>query len=235
LALAEKRTWGAVERDERLRAAWRVTVAQEIAPERWCSRMRMDTNNSLRRFEARTTRGERVSRTRAPPQYHAPIEHDGRRYGRPVSSGWGQTTGAVFEVYIERFFLPSLRRGQVAVMDYPSTHKGEWVRVLIRSVGWELPYLPPCASDSALSRRPTRSSSRVFFARQRPGADQKRWRRAWVMCSRKALPVTQEGSLSIAHTSRPVNIVTACASINHHMLYHVTSVLSIYCILAKLR
>jgi transposase len=59
----------------------------------------------------------------------------------------GATTGAVFEVYIEKVLLPSLRRGQVVVMDNLSTHKGERIRKLVRSAGCELLYLPPYSPD----------------------------------------------------------------------------------------
>ena len=58
----------------------------------------------------------------------------------------GATTGAVFEVYIEKVLLPSLRRGQVMVMDNLSTHKDERVRELVRSAGCELLYLLPYSS-----------------------------------------------------------------------------------------
>jgi transposase len=59
----------------------------------------------------------------------------------------GATTGIVFETYIEKILVPSLRRGQVVVMDnLLSAHKGERVRELIRSAGCELLYLPPYSS-----------------------------------------------------------------------------------------
>jgi transposase len=58
----------------------------------------------------------------------------------------GATTRIVFEAYIEKVLLPSLRHGQVVVMDNLSAHKGERVRELVRSAGCELPYLPPYSS-----------------------------------------------------------------------------------------
>jgi transposase len=59
----------------------------------------------------------------------------------------GATTRVVFEAYIEKVLLPSLRRGQVVVMDNLSAHKGERVRELVRSAGCELLYLPPYSPD----------------------------------------------------------------------------------------
>ena len=54
----------------------------------------------------------------------------------------GGTTARVFETYVERVLAPTLRRGQVVVMDNLSAHKGERVRELIEARGCELLYLP---------------------------------------------------------------------------------------------
>jgi transposase len=59
----------------------------------------------------------------------------------------GTTTRLVFEAYIEKVLIPSLRHGQVVVMDNLSAHKGERVRELLESVGCELLYLPPYSPD----------------------------------------------------------------------------------------
>lgn len=59
----------------------------------------------------------------------------------------GATTKAVFESYVEQALAPSLRRGQVVVMDNLSAHKGERVRDLVEERGCELLYLPPYSPD----------------------------------------------------------------------------------------
>jgi len=60
----------------------------------------------------------------------------------------GATTRIVFEAYIEKVLVPSLRRGQVVVMDnHLSAHKGERIGELVRSAGCELLYLPPYSPD----------------------------------------------------------------------------------------
>jgi transposase len=59
----------------------------------------------------------------------------------------GSTNGAVFETYLEDVLLPTLKRGQVVVMDNLSAHKGERVRELIEEKGCELIYLPPYSPD----------------------------------------------------------------------------------------
>jgi transposase len=59
----------------------------------------------------------------------------------------GSTTTEVFEAYLEQVLVPSLRSGQVVVMDNLTAHKGERVRELIEGRGCELLYLPPYSPD----------------------------------------------------------------------------------------
>ena len=59
----------------------------------------------------------------------------------------GATTRAVFEAYVEEALAPSLRAGQVVVMDDLTAHKGERVKELIEERGCELVYLPPYSPD----------------------------------------------------------------------------------------
>ena len=59
----------------------------------------------------------------------------------------GATDREVFEAYVERLLAPTLRRGQVVVMDNLTAHKGERVRELIEERGCELLYLPPYSPD----------------------------------------------------------------------------------------
>ncbi len=59
----------------------------------------------------------------------------------------GFTTKEVFEAYIEHFLAPTLREGQVVVMDNLSAHKGQRIRKLIEDRGCEVLYLPPYSPD----------------------------------------------------------------------------------------
>src|SRR5215208_1951438 len=59
----------------------------------------------------------------------------------------GPTTREVFETYLEEVLVPSLKAGQVVVMDNLSSHKGSRVRELIEGRGCELLYLPPYSPD----------------------------------------------------------------------------------------
>ncbi len=71
-----------------------------------------------------------------------------------MRKGWGDawrhegaTTRGVFETYLEHLLAPSLRPGQVVVMDNLSAHKGGRVREIVEGRGCELLYLPPYSPD----------------------------------------------------------------------------------------
>lgn len=59
----------------------------------------------------------------------------------------GATDSAAFEVYIEQFLVPSLRPGQVVVLDNLSAHKQARMGALIAASGCELWYLPAYSPD----------------------------------------------------------------------------------------
>ncbi len=59
----------------------------------------------------------------------------------------GATTSVVFEAYVEQVLAPTLRRGQVVVMDNLSAHKGERIKELIEERDCELLFLPPYSPD----------------------------------------------------------------------------------------
>src|SRR5918996_940838 len=59
----------------------------------------------------------------------------------------GATTARVFETYIEKVLAPTLRAGQIVVMDNLSAHKAKRIRQLIEGHGCELLYLPAYSPD----------------------------------------------------------------------------------------
>lgn len=65
----------------------------------------------------------------------------------PTLAVEGGTNKAVFEAYVERVLAPTLRAGQVVVMDNLSAHKSEGVRELIEERGCEVLFLPPYSPD----------------------------------------------------------------------------------------
>ena len=59
----------------------------------------------------------------------------------------GPINGVKFLTYIREFLLPSLKAGDVVIMDNLGSHKGKAVRQAIRSVGAKLFFLPPYSPD----------------------------------------------------------------------------------------
>jgi transposase len=106
-------------------------------------------NTSLHRLYAWSRRGERAPCS-APRNWGANVTllASMTLWGMgPCLAVEGPTTKAVFETYVERVLAPSLRRGQVVVMDNLSSHKGPRVRELLEARGCELLYLPAYSPD----------------------------------------------------------------------------------------
>lgn len=59
----------------------------------------------------------------------------------------GPMTGDVFVAYVQQQLVPTLKRGDVVVMDNLSSHKRAAVRIAIESVGAKLRLLPPYSPD----------------------------------------------------------------------------------------
>jgi transposase len=59
----------------------------------------------------------------------------------------GATTARVFETYVEKVLLPSLKEGQIVVMDNLSAHRPKRIGELIEHKGCELLYLPSYSPD----------------------------------------------------------------------------------------
>ncbi len=50
--------------------------------------------------------------------------------------------GESFRTYVEKVLVPTLREGDIVIMDNLGSHKGKAVRALIRSAGAKLFFLP---------------------------------------------------------------------------------------------
>jgi transposase len=59
----------------------------------------------------------------------------------------GSTTQKVFEAYVERFLAPTLKPGQVVILDNLGAHKGEKVKHLIESRAASVIFLPAYSPD----------------------------------------------------------------------------------------
>ncbi len=125
-------------------------VAEEIDARQLVFVDEMGTNTSLSPLYAWAPRGERafcsVPRNRGPnTTLLSSMTLEGM--GTTSLAVEGATNREVFETYVEQILAPTLRRGQVVVMDNLTAHKGDRVKELIEEQGCELIYLPPYSPD----------------------------------------------------------------------------------------
>src|SRR3712207_4288224 len=124
-------------------------VAQSLDAHRMVFVDEMGTNISLSPLCAWAPKGERVHcsvpRNRGPnTTVLSSMTLEGMG---PALTVEGATTSVVFETYVEEVLAPTLRKGQVVVMDNLSAHKGERVKELIEGRSCELIYLPPYSPE----------------------------------------------------------------------------------------
>ena len=59
----------------------------------------------------------------------------------------GAMTGAAFKAYVEQVLVPSLKPGDIVIMDNLSSHKVDGVRTAINAAKADLLYLPAYSPD----------------------------------------------------------------------------------------
>jgi transposase len=59
----------------------------------------------------------------------------------------GPIDGESFRTYVERVLVPTLRPGDIVVMDNLGSHKGKAIRAIIRAAGAKLLFLPKYSPD----------------------------------------------------------------------------------------
>jgi hypothetical protein len=124
-------------------------VAEKVDPQRLVFVDEMGANTSLSVVHAWSPAGKRaycsVPRNRGKnTTLLASMSVEGMG---PTLAVEGATDREVFEAYLEEVLAPSLRSGQIVVMDNLSSHKGHRVRELIEERGCELLYLPSYSPD----------------------------------------------------------------------------------------
>jgi transposase len=174
---AQKKHLVAAERDAAARAAWRAAAAG-LAPLDLVFVDESSTHTALTRRRARAPRGERAAgaapRNRGPNvTLLAALTPAGIGASAVVE---GATDGAVFAAYVEQFLAPSLRPGQVVVLDNLGAHKDERARAAVEGAGCRLLFLPAYSPDfspiepafakikAALRRREARTFDRLVVA-----------------------------------------------------------------------
>jgi transposase len=147
---AQKKTVSASEQDPVARAAWRQETAS-LDPAQFVFVDETSTSIALTRRYGRAPRGVRA-------RGHVP-----RNHGRPTTliaalspTGLGAAmtlegaaNTAAFTAYCRELLCPSLRPGQVVVLDNVSFHRAAVIGELIASAGCHLLFLPPYSPDFA--------------------------------------------------------------------------------------
>lgn len=130
------------------RAAWQVRQLGLDPPplvfidETW-------TKTNMTRLRGRAPSGQRL--VAKVPHGHwktttliAALDHRGIRCSTTVD---GAINRKIFEAFVEQVLVPTLRPGDLVVLDNLSSHKGPRVRQLVAAAGAGVLYLPPYSPD----------------------------------------------------------------------------------------
>ena len=152
---AKKKSLHASERDtarvRRLRREFKKRIREEWSEQLDCLKFidESGVNLGLTRWFGRARPGRRVvegTPADADPNYTLL----GALSLHSLQAPWvleGAMDGAAFEVYIAQVLVPTLRPGDIVLMDNLSFHTGPRIRELIESVGARLEFLPPYSPD----------------------------------------------------------------------------------------
>jgi len=138
----------AAERDEAERRQWRETIA-EFAPERFVFVDETSSNTTLTPHFARAPRGDRAEGT-APRNYRhnttlvAALTPHGIQAAMTLE---GALNSDAFAAYVQHILVPTLRPGQVVILDNLSVHHRVDIRALIAQAGCTLLFLPSYSPD----------------------------------------------------------------------------------------
>lgn len=149
---AQKKSLHAVERDSaRVRQARDQFGEQTsfIDPRQLIFIDESGVNLAMTRLYGRAPRGERVSGT-APHNYGPNVTVVGA-LGldgiRAAMSFEGAMNGRVYRVFVEQVLAPTLKAGDVVVMDNLSAHKVKGIKEIIEQRGAKALYLPPYSPE----------------------------------------------------------------------------------------
>ncbi len=104
------------------------------------------TNTAMARRYGRAPRGERVDGPVLQGHWKVLTLTAAIRVGGCLAFD-GATNAVTFEAYVEHVLVPTLRPGDIVVMDNLAAHKGPEVERLIKAAGAELRYLPAYSPD----------------------------------------------------------------------------------------
>lgn len=146
---AQKKSKIAQERDEEARGLWR-WLASNFDARRLVFVDESGFHTSMTRLYARAPKGKRaygkVPRNRGKnTTLIAAMTIEGAM-GESITIE-GATDALAFEAYVEHFLAPTLKEGQVVVLDGPGAHRTQRVIELIEARGADLLFLPSYSPD----------------------------------------------------------------------------------------
>lgn len=151
-SLASKKTVLASEQDRpdiaRRRQQW-AKYQSRIKPERLVFIDETWTKTNMAPLRGWAPRGQRLT-TKVPHRrwktmtFVAALRHD------RIEAPWlldGPINGQRFRLYVEKVLLPTLKSGDIVIMDNLGSHKGKTIRTAIRAAGAKLFFLPKYSPD----------------------------------------------------------------------------------------
>ncbi len=145
---AQKKSLAASERDEEARAAWRAAVAARD-PHQFVFVDESGTHTALTRLYGWAPHDRRATGS-APRNHGKNLTLVAALTPTGLQTPWlieGAMDTATFEWYIAEQLAPTLRPGQVVVVDNLSAHKAEGIRQSLEARGCSLLFLPPYSPD----------------------------------------------------------------------------------------
>jgi transposase len=144
----KKRTLGATEQNKERRTIWqRIVIKYDAA--RYVFIDESGANITLVPRYGRAPKGERC-RGSVPRNYHenltlfASLSLDGLTSAMLLD---GAADRAAFEVYLRHILIPTLRPGQIVILDNLAVHKQPALRRLIHAAGCRVLFLPSYSPD----------------------------------------------------------------------------------------
>jgi transposase len=130
------------------RAAW-VQQQANLDPDHLVFIDETGASTNMARLRGRAPRGERLVGKIPHGHWKTTTFVAGLRLGALTAPGVidGPMDGVTFNAYVDQILVPTLKPGDIVVMDNLPAHKGESVRQAIEATGATLRYLPPYSPD----------------------------------------------------------------------------------------
>ncbi len=149
LGITQKKTYGYQERDEEKRGKFREKL-EKIANNR---KIYVDKAGFYNREDypyGSSLKGERCQALRSGKRTERVSWLAALKSGKIFASlsFQGSCNKNLFETCLKDCLLPKLEQGDIIIIDNATFHKGEYIREIIESAGFEIWYLPPYLPDA---------------------------------------------------------------------------------------